>query len=233
MSLDYLISVAQLCRDVYQRTPNTERLDILGIHHFKAGGDYGCAYVSPDTVYITIAGSDDPVDWMSNFQTLLRADWYGITAHRGFVQAAKALEDAMLAVLKQYPVHSMVFTGHSRGGAIALLLAISAEINLPMRRGSRCITFGQPRASTASQIRLAYRYGEYVRVENGADFVCRWPKLGYSHAGTCLYIRKSGGHEIDPSPLAQLRDRAFSLWSRGQDHRMTDYIQELKKCAQL
>lgn len=232
MTIEYLISVAQLCRDVYQRTPNTERLDILGIHHFQAGSDYGCAYVSPDTVYITIAGSDDILDWMSNFKALFRADWFGMRAHRGFVQAARALEKPMMDVLHQYPVHNLVFTGHSRGGAIALLLAISAEIHLPMRRGSRCITFGQPRVSTGHQVRLAYRYGEYVRVQNSSDAVCRWPKIGYGDAGTCLYIRRSGGSVVDPSRSFKFRDRAFTLWSRGKKHTISRYIKDLVRCLE-
>lgn len=232
MSIDYLISVAKLCRDVYLHTPNTDRLDIQGIHHFKADRDYGCAYVSTETVYITIAGSDDLIDHMNNFKALFRANWHGISAHRGFVSAAKELEKAMLKILADYPLHRLVFTGHSRGGAIALLLAVSAEIHFPLRRGSSCITFGQPRVSSARQLRLAYRYGEYIRVQNGADVVCRWPKLGYSHAGTSFYLRKSGGHEIDPGWISMFGDRAMSIFSRARDHSISSYIQELQKCVQ-
>lgn len=228
--IEYLISVARLCAEVYQHTDTTENLDIVGMQDFSNGYDYGCAYISADTVYLVIAGTNDRADWLSNFKALSRADWYGINAHRGFVAGARALESQALELLGQYPEHNLVFAGHSRGGAIAILLAIAAEHH-HRHRSSTCITFGQPRVSTGRQIELAYRFGKYVRVVNGADAVPRYPKIGYSHGGECLYIQHDGGCLIDPGQIKMATDRLFSFSNRGTDHGMREYIKELEQCA--
>lgn len=225
-----LIKLAELCRDVYMHTNTTETLGIVGMHDFVSSNDYGCVYVGDKTLYITIAGSDDPADWHSNFKIFRRADWYGIRAHRGFVRGARGLELQMLNVIDKYPDYDLVFTGHSRGGAIALLLAISAEKHHQHSK-SQCVTFAQPRASTAGQIRQAYRRGQYVRVVNGSDIVPRYPKLGYSHAGTEFYItNRDDGYRVDPALTTKLFDRLFTIRQRTTDHSISDYIRELNKC---
>lgn len=230
LALDYLISVARLCRDVYQHTQNTIDLQIIGIHDFVSDHDYGCVYVTTDTAFVVVAGTDDRDDWASNLKAIKRAEWYGIQAHRGFAQGARGLETAMLEILSQYHGHNLVFAGHSRGGAIALLLAIAAEHHHEHRR-SRTITFGQPRVSTGRQIRLAYRYGEYVRVVNGSDAVARYPSIGYGHAGTELYLpNRQSGYLIDPGVISRFADRAGTFLERSRDHSINDYIQELEQC---
>jgi len=230
LALEYLITVAKLCRDVYQHTDATESLGVLGMHDFASSHDYGCVYVTGDSLYVVIAGSDDKDDWLTNLQAINRKDWYGISAHKGFVAAAGRLESMMLEVIQQYPYHNLVFAGHSRGGAIALLLAIAAEQHHEHRR-SRTITFGQPRVSRERQIRLAYRFGEYVRVVNCSDAVTRYPNLGYSHAGTEFYITKAGGYLIDPGSISRFFDRALTLFDRARDHSINEYVKELERCS--
>ncbi|HBN15757.1 MAG TPA: hypothetical protein DD407_12025 [Pseudohongiella sp.] len=228
-----LIDIATLCRDVYQHTPLTDKLGIIGMHDFSNGHDYGCAYISDDTIYFVVRGTDDRHDWRSNFKFVKRKEWYGIKAHRGFVQGAQSMQEDMLEVLEKYPELNVVFAGHSRGGAIALLLAIAAEFHYP-GRSSRVITYGQPRVSTRAQIRQAY-HGPYLRVENGSDIVCRYPKIGYNHGGTLLYITNRGYFKTNPGALTRFGDRLFTLRQRKSDHDLTDYIQELALCeiAQL
>jgi hypothetical protein len=230
LGIDYLILVAQMCRDVYQHTPGTIELGVKGIHDFGSGSDYGCVYVTPTTLFVVVAGTDDRSDWMSNLKATKRGEWYGVKGHRGFIQGARALEPAMLDIILRYPDHDLVFAGHSRGGAIALLLAISAEF-WHEHRHSRTITYGQPRVSTERQIRLAYRRGEYVRIVNGSDAVPRYPNIGYSHAGTLFYITNGDdGYRIDPGHVSMFCDRALTVFSRGRDHSIAHYIEELEKC---
>jgi len=224
-----LIEIATLCRDVYQHSDLAEELGIVGVEMFTNGHDYGCAYITADTVYVVIRGTDDKYDWLSNFKVVKRKRWHGIKAHRGFVQGAESLEADMLKILSQYPEHNLIFAGHSRGGAIALLLAISAQHH-HAHGSSRVITYGQPRVSTQAQIRDAYYKGPYLRVQNGSDVVCRYPKIGYSHAGGLLYIDNDGGYMVNPGPLARFADRLFTFRQRKSDHKLTDYITELELC---
>jgi hypothetical protein len=71
-------------------------------------------------------------------------------------------------------------------------------------------------------------HGEYIRVQNRSDFVCRYPKLGYSHGGTCLYIAVNGKKSINPSQYIRWKDRLFNIFSRYSAHSMNEYIRGLK-----
>ena len=222
----WLLSVAYLCRDVYQNTPVTREMDVLGIHDFRYGTDYGCAYVTPGTVYVCIRGTDSWTDWISNLSAILRDTWYGLRAHRGFTHGARATRYNVMKIVSLHTEKRIVFCGHSRGGAIALLLAIAAEHQYP-ETIVQCVTFGQPRVSNKSMIRERF-HGEYIRVQNGSDFVCRYPKLGYSHGGTCLYIAVNGKKSVNPSQYIRWKDRLFNIFSRYSAHSMNEYIRGLK-----
>jgi pimeloyl-ACP methyl ester carboxylesterase len=226
----WLTNVAALCRDVYQHTPVSVTMGVMAIQDMRYGSDYGCAYITEGTTYIAIRGSDDWQDWQSNLKAAGRTDWYGIAAHRGFARAARGMEQAVLDIVSENSGKRIVFCGHSRGGAIALLLAIAAEKHYPAMV-VQCITFGQPRVSSEKQIRGAFS-GSYIRVQNGSDAVCRWPKLGYSHAGTCLYLTNRGDNKwiIDPSLAALLKDQTVQIWKHAKNHSMQRYAQELSAC---
>lgn len=228
---DKIIKVAELCKHVYTHTETTEELGILGMRDFSNGFDYGCVYINENTLYVVIAGTNDRDDWASNIKAVKRADWYGMSGHRGFIQGARALEQLMLDVINDYQGRDLIFAGHSRGGAIALLLAMAAEHH-HRHWNSTCITFGQPRISSGAQTRLGYRNGKLIRVVNGSDAVPRYPKIGYGHAGTCLYLH-DGKHLVDPGETRQFIDRTFTLrqFNRGHDHSMAHYVRELKSCA--
>ena len=227
----WLVQIAMLCRDVYQDTPVTKALHVDWIEDFSAGDDYGCAYITPGTVYIAVRGTDSWDDWRSNFKLLGRANWHGMSVHRGFEKPARAMERRVMEIISNQPGKRIVFCGHSRGGAIALLLAIAAEQHFPLQV-IQCVTYGQPRVSTTDQVRNRF-YGEHIRVQNGSDAVCRWPKIGFGHAGTCLYLTNRGKKQwvIDPSWLTQAYDRALTLIQHASDHSLNEYIEELLQCA--
>ena len=227
----WIANIAALCRDVYQHTPVSVTMGVTGIHDIRFESDYGCAYVTGGTVYVAIRGSDDWQDWRSNFRLLGRDNWYGIAVHRGFGHAARGLEGQVLDLISLHSGKRIVFCGHSRGGAIALLLAIAAEQHFPTTV-VQCVTFGQPRVSTETQIRERF-YGEYIRVQNGSDAVCRWPKIGFSHAGTCLYLTNRGEERwvIDPSATRRFVDQFLTGLQRQSDHSIHQYAEDLMRCV--
>lgn len=227
----WLANVAALCRDVYQHTPISVTMGVTGIHDIRHGSDYGCAYVTDGTIYIAVRGSDDWADWKSNFKLLGRDNWYGIAVHKGFGHAARGMQGRVLDLIGLHPGKRVVFCGHSRGGAIALLLAIAAEQHFPATV-VQCVTFGQPRVSTGEAIRERF-FGEYIRVQNGSDAVCRWPKIGFGHAGTCVYLPNRGDkpYLIDPGFIELLRDQFLTGTQRRSDHSIQAYTEELMQCV--
>ena len=228
--LTELLRVARLCRDVYQHTNVTESLGIIGMEDFAASTDYACAYISDDEIFFVVRGTDDLADWKSNFRFIGRSDWCGMSVHKGFAEGSESLLPNTMRVLDKYPVRRITFAGHSRGGAIALLLALYANRQFNTTR-FRCITFGQPRVSTGRQIALSRRDMEYIRVQNGSDAVCRYPKIGYSHDGTCVYLSNDGHCRIDPAWYQRFNDRFLTFTQRRSDHSMSDYVKELQLCA--
>jgi len=115
----------------------------------------------------------------------------GVRVHRGFSRAADevwrtiaSLQTPMLRA--EYDTH---LTGHSLGGAVALLLALRME--QAGYRIASCVTFGQPRVLGTEGAR---RYGDrpVLRVVNDRDPIPYFPASlsagGYRHVGAVLRL---------------------------------------------
>lgn len=90
-----------------------------------------------DKVLIACAGTEDIADWLTNFAFLFNRDM----VHRGFLDNAFRM---MALVLNKVDVNqSLILTGHSLGGATAVLLGVMLKLwgfNV-----EQIITFGCPR----------------------------------------------------------------------------------------
>ena len=175
-----------------------------------------------------------------------KSGFYGIAAHPGFAAAARSILSQVLDIVRIYQGQKKIIViGHSLGGAIAVLLAVAiARYSLGAELGSRSCslyTYGQPRVSRRRQLNLALRGVEYLRIQNGADIVARIPKVGYSHAGTNIYLRRKAAQgassveryiSIDPNFLVKFMDRASAGRGRVSQHKMKQYIEQLKRAAQ-
>lgn len=229
-----LLFAAHLCDAAYSMTvPSSMGIVAQEAVRHAATCTQGMIYTTDDHVWIAFAGTNERKDWLSNFKIIKKNCFGWLPAHKGFSECAEAVIDQCLKAVSRWPGKRVTVTGHSLGGAIALLVAIGiqARVNM-MERGAhvRCITFGQPRVSNKSLIRSALP-GEYVRVQNGSDIVCRVPKLGYSHAGKCLYLRNGDGYCMDPGHVERFLDRLLTLnqHQRVGDHMMPDYIRQLQR----
>ncbi|EIN12299.1 alpha/beta-hydrolase [Punctularia strigosozonata HHB-11173 SS5] len=116
---------------------------------------------------------------------------FGTLVHTGFLTAYKAVATELLAnvtaVATEYPDYAIVPLGHSLGGAIASIAAVSLKASFP-DRPMRLYTYGQPRTGNAV-------YATWVN-DNFADNSFRVvhrddcvPQLiveaiGYQHHGT-------------------------------------------------
>ncbi|GAB4534750.1 MAG: hypothetical protein Tsb0020_50220 [Haliangiales bacterium] len=85
-------------------------------------------------------------------------------AHRGYL---RSLRDAWPDVGEIHRHGPVTVTGHSKGGAIAILHAAAT--------GCRCVTFGAPKAGDAAVIAALGPTRAYVFP---ADIWARWPWLG-------------------------------------------------------
>lgn len=204
--IEDLLRYARLCQAAYEDHPR-------GIIHTETD-----SAAILDGHVLAVRGSDSRVDWRGNIK-FRRAEWRvqdgsTVMAHRGFVACAEALLPLVQGLNVQ------VWTGHSLGGAIALLLA--------MRLGGSVVQFGAPKACGAKDARRNVS-GTYIRVENGADAVPRRPNLfWYGHGGTLIYLHNGGGYSVDPGGLCRFADRLFDPVGRATDHRIGSYVKRLE-----
>lgn len=223
-----ITTCAALSKAVYSLTV-PEGLHITGFERIwdESTQTLGCCYITPNALVFAFRGSVNKRHWLSNFR-IIKTDYHGIKAHRGFAESAQSVLEQVLQLIEDYgPTRRIVFTGHSLGGAIAVLLAAAGR-----PRPIEVITFGQPRVSRRRHLENAMQ-GSYLRIVNGSDAVPRKPWLGYSHGGCLMYLTNDGRRLANPSWWAMFKDRVWMTWQhqRLTDHYMNDYIEELEVCG--
>lgn len=156
---------------------------------------------------ISIRGSDNIKNQLQNLlveQVPLAGLDQTIKAHLGFRNIAQGLlpnlTRSVQPLLTQGGTrdYAIVVTGHSMGGAVALLLALDLQraYSLPWARFS-AYTYGQPRVGN---LEFVNHYNslplKLTRVVNENDIVPHMPApfQGYFHTLTELYIHDSRGH---------------------------------------
>lgn len=165
------------------------------VHVFSAGIENihaGLVGISKDKLILAIRGTsgDDRfggsiLDWLNNFLALQVPFPYGPgNVHAGFLSAADSLKDEMLAKAEElyaelktkYENPEIILTGHSKGGAVAnLMAAILSEMNGGEYRDKLTVyTFGAPRAGDEIFADY-YNHINCSRYEAFLDIVCHLP----------------------------------------------------------
>jgi len=131
--------------------------------------------------YIVFQGSNDFEDWMANFHFTQNK----IGFHAGFTKAADKIEEILK--IEVNPDIDYVFTGHSMGGALALILGMRL-------RAKEIVTFGQPRV--LSNIDISYDVSNIHRYITPEDVIPNTPPslFGYKHIGQPYFILDSHVH---------------------------------------
>jgi len=223
--MDIIETCAHLSLAVYSETV-PDNVGVIGYERIsdRKTETFGMAYITADNLYLVFRGSQNKKHWLSNFK-ILKKNHFGIRAHKGFSEASESVMDQVRSLIAEFPNQTPVLSGHSLGGAIAVLVAVALR-PAPIK----VITFGQPRVSTTAELRLAL-YGEYLRVVNGSDVVPRKPMLGYSHAGSLLYLSNRQKKLMDPGSVFRFFDRLPTLFQRVSDHDMVDCMMEYERCV--
>ena len=141
---------------------------------------------------ITFKGTDSSNDWKTNLRFWQNNGDFNGQVHSGFTQALLNNWDDLLNTTQSYigQNQQILLTGHSLGGALAILTA-SKLSSLPEFRNriEAVYTYGAPRVGDrdfSSQYTLTH-----YRFEYGNDPVPSLPSLNYTHTGRRYYLPKN------------------------------------------
>lgn len=212
--------LAELCRLIYRQGPGEvegvagpARKEVLaGVKldevDFFNEDDTEAALIKPidssavQFAALVLRGTNDPRDWLTNFNAIPNG-WAGVgLVHKGFAKALDLLWDKVTASLdKNVPPDCPLFiTGHSLGAALATLAA-------SLRKPRALYTFGSPRVGD-NDFRATLSGVNAFRVVNNRDVVTTVPPpLPFHHVGELHYITHEGGMLVTPDDETVARDR--------------------------
>ena len=146
------------------------------------------------SITISFQGSVSRLDWVSNFNCLLKpyksmSNLFFV--HAGFIKKYKSIRKVVRTkALKAKSQNKQFFlTGYSQGAIIAMVA--HEDIRSQLGLAVRTIVFGCPRGfSRYGQKILKLRFENVTRVENGNDAVTKIPFrwLLYKHYGKVVHI---------------------------------------------
>ena len=179
-----------------------ETWELRDYHTFDGAGIQG--YIANGNSFTVLAfrGSDhgEIDDWIGNadFDLVYDPNVRGGQVHSGFQRAAASIwteVDALVAE-HRHPDQKLLLTGHSLGGALAVLTAARFASEQRSDEIDGIFTFGQPRVGDGDFARRFDRKfkDRTFRYVNRFDLVTRLPPrlLGYDHAGQLRYIDEKG-----------------------------------------
>jgi len=152
---------------------------------------------SEDVTVIAFRGTDDPADWLVNLDIFSTPTPHG-EMHQGFADAYKTLKAPILDTLRPKPPKHLWVTGHSLGGALAVVCAYDLIDNEKMALDG-VITFGQPMVARRGLADYLDKLllGRFAHVVNDADIVPRVPPT-YSHCGSLVWFTDGGIRRSKP-----------------------------------
>ncbi|GKQ38461.1 lipase family protein [Streptomyces sp. A012304] len=202
--------------------------------------------MASDDMIVTAFRGTEPVqikDWLSDAVTPpSRGPADTGYVHYGFAQALDSIFPTVKDALAELRTNgqSVWFTGHSLGGALAMLAGARMYLEEPRLAADGVYTYGQPRTCDRL-LAAAYNKGfknRMYRFVNNNDVVPQLPpEPAYTHVEALRYIDSHGRvHETMPL-IGGLTDRVRGLTadvlapaSDGvRDHFMHSYIAALKK----
>ena len=199
LDLDLAFQCVELAWLVYRdpETANRRALEEFGYEFYRhltrhQGRDHAFVVRDDCRTIVAFRGSDDPWDWLTNLRAWTGHTPYG-RVHRGFYTVAQTLIEELGALLIDDPKRRpVVLTGHSMGGALAVLIAaILAEHDV---EPGGIYTFGQPQVGNRAFSRSFTRHypAPLFRFVNGADAIAAWTYGKHAMLGTPCYFDKRG-----------------------------------------
>ncbi|MCY4489811.1 MAG: lipase family protein [Deltaproteobacteria bacterium] len=208
------------------------------------GGDIdtqGFLAVGKQRMLAAFRGTESLPDWLTNLQTVRNpGPWENTKVHEGFQDAFHAAALRIGEIIgRTRSQHEVWLTGHSLGGALAVLLAATLLENGLAVTG--LYTFGAPRVGDldfATRLDKELEDGAHWRVVNEGDVVPHLPpEWGFSHAGHRKLLLRSGKVSASQSSWQRFKKdiwgwigTAIGKLSIADPHRLdskTGYLQRL------
>ncbi|WP_030741350.1 lipase family protein [Streptomyces sp. NRRL S-31] len=202
--------------------------------------------LASDRVIVTAFRGTEPAqikDWLSDATTPPRPGPGGNGyVHRGFAEALESVYPAVQDTLAELRTdgQAVYLTGHSLGGALAMLAGARLYLEEPYLAADGVYTYGQPRTCDRLLAEAFHKGfgGRMYRFVNNNDIVPQLPpEPAYTHVRALRYFDSRGRlHESMPV-LSALGDRArgltadpFAPASDGiRDHFMHHYLAALEQ----
>lgn len=175
------------------------------------GDDYGFSLVLPRAVIISFQGTGTCIpgdfggkvrDWISNFSAfpkMSELEKNGMLIHFGFYEGWKPFKEYIDALIQAPGLSKKRWfvTGHSRGGAIAVLCA--RHLAKWRSRPCSCVTYGAPaQGGKLFRNEVNMLPIDLTNIQHGYDIVPTMPPraLGYRHAGKEYWWKERLWHKF-------------------------------------
>lgn len=237
---------ATLANAAYQPLPKIRTLSALKkylLSHYSNIPEIEISYflVTDDiakTQVIVVRGTSNVENAMVNAALKLTLDKHlGVRLHNGFSQSARAIYTEIKPLLKTD--YAISVTGHSLGGAVALILAMHLDID-DFTVG-KVVTFGQPKVTNIAGTN-AFKHLDVIRVVTPKDLVPLVPPFDpvdiydldiYWHSGREVILLADATYALLEGVNSLLRATRFTQEPLNdknlQDHQMTLYMLMLDK----
>ena len=178
------------------RNKAAEAAGLTRVVEFRSQVASGLVGVYRAYVIVAFRGSKFPRDWLlTNIEIRKMHRFYG-KVHSGFVNAIDTVWDNVRTHITKRTdcssVRDILFTGHSLGGALAILAGqLAVDEDFPV---AAVYTFGAP---PVGNHKFAATYAPtHYRLEHGSDYVPHvLISAFFKHSGELRYLPK-GRHEI-------------------------------------
>ncbi|GAA6174083.1 S8 family serine peptidase [Sulfitobacter pacificus] len=186
-----LASVCELSyRDPRQAANVASKLWGMKATGLRGGNTEAIVVEGERSVVVGFRGTAGLSDWMRNIDVGPRhSEAMRGRIHSGFLGAYLDAADLVQRALQGTEGKALWFTGHSLGGAIAVIAAAEYLAHRP----SNIVTFGQPRMMKSdARAFMRTNFGDsYIRVVNDNDIVSRIPP-NYGHTGQLMHFDFAG-----------------------------------------
>lgn len=186
-------------KGIFSIPPRYSLTASITVSPFKTLGAYGFIIESEESIVIAFRGSRSNPDWIADaaiLQTYFPYTRIKLKIHSGFAAIYNACRKQIMDTLNVLDSSKQLYiTGHSLGGALAILCAIDAAVNTPYKNPTM-YNFGSPRVGSP-QFAQAYNeiVGDSARIVNTNDPVPLLPPalIRPPFSNELIYYKHVGG----------------------------------------